>query len=79
MAFLYHEATRDIVHADDGGLIAQLAETVDWEDGKKMAAGPELFDALHAIMYANEIGELPMPQALVEYGQAALAKADVDA
>lgn len=76
MAFVYDIVTAAIVDAEDGGLIADLVETVEPDDGFKMAAAPELYDALQAILYANEIGELPLPKSLVECATEAMAKAD---
>ncbi|WP_370176266.1 hypothetical protein [Sphingobium abikonense] len=75
MNFIYDIPTDTIVDALDGGLIATPAETVDPEDSLKMAAGPELFDALGAIIYAWQIGELTLPRALAEPACHALHKA----
>jgi hypothetical protein len=75
MSFVYDIPTDTIVDGQDGGLIATPAETVDPEDVLKMAAALELFDALSAIIYAHQIGELPLPAALVEPSIRALAKA----
>lgn len=75
MSFVYDIPTDTIVDAEDGGLIATPAETVDPEDSLKMAASIDLFDALSAIIYAHHIGELPLPASLVEPSMKALAKA----
>ncbi|WP_336973464.1 hypothetical protein [Sphingobium aromaticiconvertens] len=75
MSFLYDIPTDTIVAAEDGGLIATPEETVDPEDSLKMAAAPELFDALGAIYHAHQIGELPLPAALAEAASDALRKA----
>ena len=75
MSFIYDISTDTIVDAEDGGLIATPAETLDPEDGLKMAAALELFDALGAIIYAWQIGELQLPQSLSEPGCQALHKA----
>jgi len=64
MSFIYDIPTDTIVDAEDGGLIATPAETVDPDDSLKMAAALELFDALGAIVYAWQIGELALPDAL---------------
>jgi hypothetical protein len=74
MAFIYID-TGEIVDADDEGVIASLVETVSEEDGFKMAAAPELFDALEAILYAHEIGEAILHPELVRCGQEAISKA----
>lgn len=68
MTFRYVETSGQIVDDDDEGLIAELVETVDPEDGLKMAAAPDLYDALYAIRYACMIGNSvcpPMSEALV--------------
>ena len=75
MSFIYDIPTDTIVDAQDGGLFATPAETVDPEDSLKMAAAIELFDALGAIVYAWQIGELALPEALAEPSLRALAKA----
>ena len=75
MTFFYDYQTGTIIAPDDGGLIADLAETVDPEDGLKMAAAVDLYDALSAIIYAHLIGELPLPSALSEAGLDALKMA----
>jgi len=75
MTFIYDIPTDTIVDGEDGGLIAILTEGVDPEDSLKMAASPEMFDALAAIIYAWQIKELVLPEALAEAGIRALAKA----
>ncbi|PHP19543.1 hypothetical protein CG471_11835 [Sphingobium sp. IP1] len=77
MSFFYDIATGTIVDAQDGGLIADLVETVDPEDGLKMAGAIDLYDALCAIIYAHEIGELPLPTALADAGREALVRSSV--
>lgn len=75
MSFIYDIPTDTIVDEEDGGLIATPAETVDPEDSTKMAAAIELFDALGAIVYAWQIGELVLPMALTVPACQALHKA----
>lgn len=77
MSFFYDWETGTIVDPDpkDGGLIADLVETVDPEDGMKMAAGPVLFDALAAIIYAWQIGKLDLPEPLSSAGLSAVMEA----
>jgi hypothetical protein len=74
MTFIYDIPTDTIVDAQDGGLIATPAETVDPDDSLKMAAALDLFDALGAIIYAWQIGELPLPTSLAVAGCHALHK-----
>ena len=76
MSFIYDDVTGLILDDRDEGMIADLVETVDPEDGRKMAAAPELYDDVQAILYANEIGELPLPAPLLECAVQAKAKAD---
>ncbi len=61
MTFVYDIPTDTVVDSKDGSLIAIPAETVDPEDSLKMAAALDLFDALGAIIYAWQIGELSLP------------------
>lgn len=75
MTFIYDIPTDTIVDEEDGGLIATPAETVDPEDSLKMAAALDLFDALGAIVYAWQIGELVLPMALSVPACQALHKA----
>lgn len=79
MTFVYDIATDTIVDEEDGGLIATPAETVDPEDSLKMAAAIELHDALGAIIYAWQIGELVLPQSLAAPACLALHKSSPEA
>lgn len=77
MMFFYDAPTGTIIDAQDGGLIADLVETVDPVDGVMMAGAAGLFNALEAIIYAHRIGELPLPKALAEAGEDALRNASI--